>query len=81
MAVMLLLFYLRGIHQRRDSHLVSHTPQHFALHELGTGVRQETLSARGETLVDNIRHNGIQHGITQKLQALILHVSERLAIE
>ncbi len=64
----------------RDAHLVSQTSEHLALDKFGAGVGQETLPPAGEMAENHVTHHGVKHRIPQKLQALILHVSERLAI-
>ena len=60
-----------------DSHLLGELVERITLHQLASGIGEESLSLARKVLIHNITHYSIQYGITQKLQALVVH---RLAL-
>ena len=61
-----------GKNKVTDTHFLGELVERLTLNELGTCVGKETLTLTGKMAIDDVAHSTIEHGIPQKLQALIV---------
>ena len=51
------------------------------MYDLGTCVCQETFPFSFETFIDNISYDGVEDGVTQKLQSLVVQRTSLLGAD
>ena len=61
-----------ALYQVGEAHLGGQLAQRLAADQLGAGVGEEALALALETVEHDVSHHGIEHGIAQKLQTLIV---------
>ena len=62
-----------GFDQVDDAHLLCQPTQCLTLNDLRAGIGEEALTLSFEMAEHDIAHHGIEHGITQELQAFVVH--------
>ena len=56
-----------------DAHLVGKTVQRVPLNDFASCACKETLAFPFEVAVDDVAHNGVENGVAEKLQTLVVH--------
>ena len=67
--------------QLGQSNLFSEKVQRFARYNLGAGVGQETFPFSFKLPINEITNNGIQDGIPQELQSLVVHQTALIRLD
>ena len=55
-----------------DAHLLRQLVEGVTLNEFGTGIGKKSLALAGEMMVHDVAHNGIENGIAEKLEPLVV---------
>ena len=61
-----------GENELIDAHLLRQLVEGVTLNEFGTGIGKKSLALAGEMMVHDVAHNGIENGIAEKLEPLVV---------